>query len=202
MHTYAHASTHMTLREKQKEVGGECDWAQKFWYLVLSFIPLQWFPFKFPAEHFNWPFGLSDYSSWFLCVSSPCPHIPQSKFLKSLGVPARVCALRTCFVTLHSLRPQENDGVRTNVCVMERELKKMTLFSHYEIKTNSVYRCPDSWPFQRQMQSPGRNLHQKLSFSFLWFYDLIIFLMLQNILHHICVIVLYSFKPYRHGIIC
>ena len=39
---------------------------------------MQWFLFKFPAEHFNWPFGLSDYSSWFLYVS-PCFLLAFSK---------------------------------------------------------------------------------------------------------------------------
>lgn len=82
----------------------------------------------------------------------------------------------------------------TNVCVMERELKKMTLFSCHEIKTNSVYRCSGAWPSQGEMQSPGRILHQKLPFSFLSFYGLMIFPMLQNILHHTYVIVLYRFK--------
>lgn len=132
---------------------------------------MQWFPFKFHAGHFNWPFQLSDYSSWYLYAS---PHFlltfPKASSLSYWETQIKSALWERVLSSCITEVLRSNDGMRNNLSIYlsiymhltERELTKMVI-SCCEIKTNSVYRYSDTWPFQWQENKyPGRDLHRKL----------------------------------------
>lgn len=150
------ADTHTREPEREEAEG-----------LILNkvLLPCDGFLSNSMQEHFKWPFRFPNYGFWYLYVSShSLLTFSKASFLNHWESQIK-SVLRE-----HELSPcitdvlRNNDGVRTNLCLIERELyKNDSFFSYCEVKTNSVYKHSDTWLFSVTKKSPGENLHQKLS---------------------------------------